>query len=69
ATQSTVRQLGTAVGSAIAGASLAMAVNGTLPARLEALGLSAKVGDGLAQTVSGSAGRVIGVIRGGDGPS
>ena len=69
ATQSTVRQLGTAVGSAISGASLAMAVNGTLPARLESLGLPAKVGDGLAQAVSGSAGGVIGVFRSGDGPA
>ena len=69
ATQSTVRQLGTAVGSAISGASLAMAVNGTLPARLESLGLPAKVGDGLAQAVSGSAGGVIGVFRNGDGPA
>lgn len=67
ATQSTVRQLGTAMGSAISGAALTMAINGTLPARLESLGLPAKVGDGLAKAVSSSAGGVIGSFRSGDG--
>lgn len=44
-----------------------MAINGTLPARLESLGLPAKVGDGLAKAVSSSAGGVIGSFRSGDG--
>ena len=46
-----------------------MAINGTLPARLESLGLPAKVGDGLAKAVSSSAGGVIGSFRSGDGPA
>lgn len=69
ATQSTVRQLGTAVGSAISGAALAVAVSRTLPAKLTSLGLSAEVSDGLSQAVSGSAGGVIGTFRSGDGAS
>lgn len=69
ATQSTVRQLGTAMGSAISGSALTMAINGTLPARLEFLGLPDKVSDGLAKAVSSSAGGVIGSFRSGDGPA
>jgi hypothetical protein len=64
ATQSTVRQLGTALGSAISGASLTIAIHMTLPDRLAAIDhLPSKAIDGLVSAVSGSAGNAIGAFR------
>lgn len=64
ATQSTVRQLGTALGSAISGTSLSVAVHAILPGRLAAATrLPAAVSNGLVDAVSGSAGNAIASLR------
>lgn len=64
ATQSTIRQLGTAMGAAISGTSLAITLNAVLPARLSAIsGLPSRVASGLATAVSSTAGNIIPTIR------
>ncbi|WP_152570139.1 MFS transporter [Bifidobacterium bombi] len=64
ATQSMVRQLGTGVGSAIAGAVLAIAIHAIAPVRLAAVqGLPASASNGLSVSLSASAGSVIPGIR------
>jgi MFS family permease len=65
ATQSTVRQLGSAIGTALAGTTLAVALSATLPDRLAALpGLPASVADRLTSSTVESAGGVIAAMRG-----
>ncbi|MGO0576013.1 MFS transporter [Ornithinimicrobium panacihumi] len=69
ATQSTVRQVGSAVGSALAGTSLAAALAWVLPGRLaDVPGLPAGQADQLQQSVIDSAGGVIPLVRSGGGP-
>ncbi len=60
ATQSTVRQVGSAIGTALAGSTLAVGLSHFLPARLaEITGLPAKVAASLASSTSSSAGGTI----------
>ena len=69
ATQSTVRQVGSAVGSAVAGTSLAAALAWVLPGRLaDVAGLPAVQAERLQQAVIDSAGGVIPAVRSGGGP-
>ena len=69
ATQSTVRQVGAAIGSAIAGTSLAAGLNWLAPDRLATLPhLDAATADQLQGTVVSSAGGVIPMVRAGTGP-
>lgn len=69
ATQSTARQLGSAIGSAVAGTSLAAALAVTVPARLETVtGLDPQLSARLENAVVDSAGGVIPAIRSGAGP-
>src|SRR5690606_20057431 len=64
ATQSTARQIGSAVGTAIAGTSLAAGLHLLLPERLAALpDISAELADQLTSSVSSSAGGAIPVLR------
>ncbi|RBP97839.1 MFS transporter [Bifidobacterium aemilianum] len=64
ATQSTVRQLGTGLGAAVAGTSLAVALHAVLPGKLEVIEhLPQRIADGLTKAVSSSAGNAIGGIR------
>lgn len=59
ATQSTVRQLGAALGSAMAGTVLAARLDATLPSALTGLGMPADAAAKLAGSVTSSAGGVI----------
>jgi len=65
ATQSTVRQVGSALGSAVAGTALAASLASTLPDRLAAVtGLPGAVSDQLASSTIDSVGGLISVLRG-----
>lgn len=64
ATQSTLRQIGSALGTAIAGVALAMTLNSTLPAALEKTGLPDATAEQLADSTRESAGETITVLRG-----
>lgn len=70
ATQSTVRQIGSALGTAFAGAALSVSLAITLPAALEKTGLSDATADRLAETTRQTAGTTIGQLRtaGNDSP-
>ena len=64
ATQSTVRQLGSALGAAIAGSALAAAMAQKIPAALNNVsGLPGEVADQLSHVTQSSAGAVIGQLR------
>lgn len=63
ATQSTVRQIGTALGTAFAGAALSVSLAHTLPAALAAAGLTGARADDLASATRDSAGTLIGQLR------
>ncbi len=64
ATQSTVRQLGSALGAAIAGSALAAAMAQKIPAALNNVsGLPGEVADQLSHATQSSAGAVIGQLR------
>jgi EmrB/QacA subfamily drug resistance transporter len=64
ATQSTVRQLGSALGAALAGTVLATAFAVTVPARLALVaGVSADDGNTMVDYMTGTAGAVIAMIR------
>ena len=60
ATQSTIRQWGTALGAAVSGSALSLALSLVLPRHLTALkGISAQMADGLVRSVQSSAGNAI----------
>lgn len=59
ATQSTVRQVGSALGTAVAGATLSVALATTVPAALTAAGLSGPTFAGLADQVRATAGTIL----------
>lgn len=60
ATQSTIRQWGTALGAAVSGSALSLALSLVLPRHLTALkGISTQMADGLARSVQSSAGNAI----------
>lgn len=63
AAQSTVRQIGAALGTAFAGAALAVALSLTLPAALTAAGITGKTADELAAATRQSAGTTIQELR------
>ena len=63
ATQSTVRQIGSALGTAVAGAALSVALTLTLPAALAHAGVTGSAGDGLAVATRESAGTTIAQLR------
>ena len=64
ATQSTIRQWGTALGAAVSGSVLSAAVGMVMPAHLEAIpSLPTGVAQGLTQSVRSSAGNVISSMR------
>lgn len=63
ATQSTVRQIGSALGTAFAGAALSVSLALTLPAALTGAGLSGSAADELAQATRQSAGTTIDQLR------
>lgn len=63
ATQSTVRQLGSALGTAISGASLSVAMAFTVPGALETAGVSGAMADQLSEGVRRSAGTTISILR------
>ncbi|WP_295907755.1 MFS transporter [uncultured Bifidobacterium sp.] len=64
ATQSTIRQWGTALGAAVSGSVLSLALSLVLPRHLTALkGISAQVADGLVKSVQTSAGNAIVGLR------
>lgn len=63
ATQSTVRQIGSALGTAFAGAALSVSLAITLPAALERTGLDDATADQLAETTRQSAGTTITQLR------
>ena len=64
ATQSTVRQLGSALGAAIAGSALASAMARKIPATMNFVaGVPDQVKDGLSEATQSSAGSVIGQLR------
>lgn len=63
ATQSTVRQVGSALGTAFAGAVLSVALALTLPAALTAAGISGPTADTLAESTRQSAGTTITQLR------
>lgn len=63
ATQSTVRQIGSALGTAFAGATLAVSLSATLPASLMAVGFSGSQVDQLADATRMSAGTAIAQMR------
>lgn len=63
ATQSTVRQLGSALGTAVAGATLAAALRWLLPAKLAAAGVAGAQADGLVESTVSSVGGVIVAMR------
>ena len=64
ATQSTIRQWGTALGAAVSGSVLSLALSLVLPRHLTALkGISARMADGLVRSVQSSAGNAIVGLR------
>ena len=63
ATQSTVRQIGSALGTAVAGATLSIALAATLPAALDDAGLTGPAADSLASATRDSAGTTIPQLR------
>ncbi|MCB1297389.1 MAG: MFS transporter [Microthrixaceae bacterium] len=63
ATQSTVRQIGSALGTAFAGTALSVSLAFTLPAALSKAGLSGAEADTLAETTRQSAGSTITQLR------
>ncbi|BDR54762.1 MFS transporter [Bombiscardovia apis] len=64
ATQSTIRQLGTALGAAVSGTALSVAVGFTTPGKLAAIpGLPSGLSDGLVAGVKSSAGNMISGMR------
>ncbi|MEZ7714805.1 hypothetical protein O3790_03590 [Micrococcus luteus] len=63
ATQSTVRQIGSALGTAFAGATLSIALAATLPAALDDAGLTGPAADSLAAASRDSAGTTIPQLR------
>ena len=63
ATQSTVRQIGSALGTAFAGATLSVALAATLPAALDDAGLTGPAADSLAAATRDSAGTTIPQLR------
>ena len=64
ATQSTIRQWGTALGAAVSGSALSLALSLVLPRHLTALkGISAQMADGLVRSVQSSAGNAIVGLR------
>lgn len=63
ATQSTVRQIGSALGTAFSGAMLAVALAITLPAALTAAGITGQAADQLAEATRQSAGTTIAQLR------
>ncbi|WP_181816365.1 MFS transporter [Micrococcus luteus] len=63
ATQSTVRQIGSALGTAFAGATLSVALAATLPAALDDAGLTGPAADSLASATRDSAGTTIPQLR------
>ena len=63
ATQSTVRQIGSALGTAFAGATLSIALAATLPAALDDAGLTGSAADSLAAATRDSAGTTIPQLR------
>lgn len=65
ATQSTVRQIGSALGTAFAGGTLSVALALTLPAALNAAGLTGDAADELAAATRQSAGTTITQLRAG----
>ncbi|MCM3660649.1 DHA2 family efflux MFS transporter permease subunit [Georgenia satyanarayanai] len=63
ATQSTVRQVGSALGTAVVGAALAVMLSTTVPSALEDVGLPAAQSTQLAEATSASAGNLISGLR------
>lgn len=63
ATQSTVRQVGSALGTAFAGAALSMSLALTLPASLDQAGITGRTADQLVETTRQSAGTTITQLR------
>ncbi|AKV55307.1 MFS transporter [Bifidobacterium actinocoloniiforme] len=64
ATQSTIRQLGTALGAAVSGTALSVAVGFTTPGKLASIpGLPSSARDGLVAAVKSSAGNMISGMR------
>ncbi len=63
ATQSTVRQIGSALGTAFAGAALSISLAITLPAALSAAGITGTTADNLADATRQSAGTTITQLR------
>lgn len=63
ATQSTVRQIGSALGTAFAGATLSIALAATLPAALDDAGLTGPAADSLAAATRDAAGPTIPQLR------
>lgn len=64
ATQSTVRQIGSALGTAVAGATLSVSLAMTLPAALQAAGFTGPSADRTAEAARQSAGTTISILRG-----
>ncbi|SJN38002.1 drug resistance transporter, EmrB/QacA subfamily [Microbacterium esteraromaticum] len=63
ATQSTVRQIGSALGTAMSGAALSMSLAFTLPSALDAAGITGKAADQIADATRQSAGTTITQLR------
>lgn len=63
AAQSTVRQVGSSLGTALSGAALSVALALTLPSSLEGKGLSGQAADSLANSTRESAGSTIAELR------
>lgn len=63
ATQSTVRQIGSALGTAISGAALAVALGHSLPSALDSAGITGEAGTQLAEATRDSAGTTISQLR------
>lgn len=63
ATQSTVRQIGSALGTAFSGAALSISLAATLPASLKAVGITGANADQLAESTRQSAGTTISMLR------
>lgn len=69
ATQSTVRQIGSALGTAVAGATLSVALANSLPKALENANLTGEVADSFAESTRQTAGTTIAILRGQGGHS
>ena len=69
ATQSTVRQIGSALGTAFAGATLSVSLANTLPKALADAGLTGPVADQFAEMTRQTAGTSIAILRGQGGHS